>query len=188
MASYGDTWNLQAQIAAESQWVSTGEILEMKDNLAAIKFALQQERNKGLDFLQKLVKRRNIAARGSQFPDDQSYVCLQGGDWPGKFEQLRMALNYKPPENSFVGGNRNDEKHMHSKKYNSGDNDKDGGDSHKYEDSSKIQDLSERQKFEKSMLAYYTAIESIENQIGSRSGVYNRDHFEHHFYLKWATA
>jgi len=184
MGSYGDTWSHKAMIASRHQWARVGEILELKDQLASVKFSLQQERIKGAEILAKLTTTRNLVSKIKQFPDDDVYVDLQSGDWPSKMEQVRTSLNYKPPENSFVGNNRSDERHTTSIQRNS--KSKTDKDDHDNNDSSQITDLSERQKFEKSMKAYYTGLQSMEDQIGMGTGLFTRDEFESHYYLKWS--
>lgn len=184
MSSYGETWTHKAFIASRHQWARVGEILELKDQLAAVKFGLQQERIKGAEILSKLTTTRSLVSKVKQFPDDDVYVDLQSGDWPSKMEQVRTALNYKPPENSFIGNNRSDERHTTSIERNSKTSK--GGDNHDNNDASQITDLSERQKFEKSMKAYFTGLQSMEDQIGMGTGLFSRDEFESHYYLKWA--
>jgi hypothetical protein len=176
-ASYGDTFSHKAMIASRHQWVAVGELLEIVDQLNAVKYALQQERIKGTEILSKLNTTRTLVSKTKRFPDDDVYIDLQSGDWPSKFEQVRTALNYKPPENSFIGGNRSDEKHSSNIERKRVE-DKSG-------DSSQIQDISERQKFEKSMKSYYTGLESMENQIGQGTGLFTQTHFEKHYYLVW---
>lgn len=185
MASYGETWTHKAFIASRHQWARVGEILELKDQLCAVKFGLQQERIKGSEILSKLTTTRNLVSKTKQFPDDDVYVDLQSGDWPSKMEQVRTALNYKPPENSFIGNNRGDEKHTTSIVRNSKGKGKEND--HENNDSTQITDISERQKFEKSMKAFYTGLQSMEDQIGMGTGLFSRDEFESHYYLKWST-
>lgn len=182
--SYGKTWNHGANLASRHRWALVGEILELIDQLEAVKFSLQQERIKGLDILSKLTTTRSLFNKDKRFPEDDIYIDLQSGDWPSKFEQVRTSLNYKPPENSFVGGNKADEKHQqpHPKQQNHSTTN-----NFNNNDPSIMIDLSEREKFEKALKAYYTGLQSMENQIGQGTGLFDTEHFEKHQYLTWTS-
>lgn len=175
MATYTN-WSGAALVASESEWCGTQEVLELAANLNAVKFSLQTERIKAIDYITKLNKvwGNKIFSKTQRFPDDRSYVYLQYEDWPGKISQILLAANYKPPENAFIVGNTS-----------SKESDKWGKKPNAPDDAELLQDPTERQKFEKAMVSYFSGIRSINDQIGRRTGVFTMEHFERHFNLTW---
>jgi len=177
MASYGDSWTSKAGFVGRQQWVSMENLEQLIMALEAINFSVQTGRTQGLEMVGKLTVTTNVVSKTRRFPDDVAFIHRDGKDWPRKFTQVITALNYKPPENAFIAGNSSDKQAQNNniarrpvatdddKQFNLGP--------------------SEREQFNKALVAFEQGLAEMRTQIGSFIGVYDRDTFEREFYLRW---
>ncbi|CAG8543924.1 2582_t:CDS:2, partial [Cetraspora pellucida] len=163
LMTYGESYSPRAHIAQYHQWTNVSTILDLKDKLATVKFALQPERTSGLYMLEKMCKIKNLFSIDKRFPAEGAYIDLQFSNWPEIFEQIRKALNYRNSDNCF--DDENDIKTLSYENF----------EDYICEDSLKKQDHNERRE----------NIVDIEKRINMGIGVYTRKIFENEYQLKW---
>lgn len=188
--SYGKTWDSRANKAARQQWVRGSNLENLIRFFEGVKFSLQTARDSALDEYAKLLVETQIAGPKKQFGNDEwmvyynlNYECINQ-----HLAQVRLSLNYKPPENAFrINGNEKATAVNNSAKTAIGTNsDSPKDDKQPFNDASSIKDITEREKFEKAKVAYEKGLEALRNALGTFDCGMDRAEFEDKFSLKWS--
>jgi len=160
MASYTNTWNSRAQMYSEMEWVPLRKMKLLLNHLDGCKIAIQSSRIAALDFMSKIDKDSPFE-RTRRFPEYDTWIALDQGDWPNKFRQIMSALNYKDTAQAIQG--------------------KGFG--------TKPTDPSKEEQFNQVpndvLLSFTTGIQSIRNQIGRREYLFTRDILENELSIVW---
>lgn len=186
--SYRNNCDKIVQVA-QLEYAQANEVRALLKNLKKIQFNLQSQRTQAIQLLDGLETESDFFANNDnctpRFPVNKRYVCVQYGDWPFKFEQVRSAANYKAPDiastnKDMASNSTNFQSNQTSNKKNG-----QGGDSnHAPDDANKcITSMNERDRFEKALKAYHTGIADMETQL--KDSIWNRSIFEKKFDGNW---
>lgn len=193
MSTYGDTWNDDAKIAVRQYWSTDSNLYTTISMLESVNYALQSERNRGFELLSKITRSQltgdngKLVSKKNRFSDEDVYVHLFDCDMPNLLGTLRLCLEYKPPENAFMINNDSGKTAVSSSRATSGriEHQRNAADDEK-NDANNIKDISEREKFEKSKVAYKETLVKIVDNAYKKCGIYTQTTFEKKFQLKWS--
>jgi len=165
--------------ASKGQWINSTDLTNFLVLAQSNPFVYQNSRISTLDAWGK-IPRKAPFGKDQKFPEWETYVYIDGGDWPDKISQLISALNYRSvTEQGELVDERNTTQQTPQKdngRNGSGGNGKEPvareGDGH-----SKVG----QNEMNKAELGYFTAIRRMMNQHYRGDDVYDKDTFESTF-------
>jgi len=95
--AYGDTWNSNAQIDADSKYVAKNALEDLAGDLQVLNWSIVEHRQRAFDIIKTFINEnaRRIFAHDKEFPKYQTYLKLAGCDLPKTLAQLEEACSYK---------------------------------------------------------------------------------------------
>lgn len=180
---------IEVEVLESLEFVQVRNLHALLRALDGLQFALQSQRTQGLALISNVVRESFLFSINDRFPakdatgHTESLVCVDDNDWPFKFSQLSLALNYKVPDVSqtnkdLVSGATN-----YQSNFTNNSKDKNTASS-KEDDATKcITSMSERDRFEKSSVAFSTGIADIRKQI--KTSTLTLRSFEAKYNLVW---
>jgi len=103
--TYGNSWGEQTETESVMEWLSVRDMVAALRHMDSVKLAVSQSRLQAIDYWTNLNKNAPFA-EDRQFPQHRTYVFLDAGDWPGKINQMLMALNFKELDQTRAGKER----------------------------------------------------------------------------------
>jgi len=167
-------WSSRVQAASDGEWVSLRKLRDVLKFLDAVKLAINASRQSAIDYLANLEKEAPFAV-SKKFPEYETWVYLDSGDWPNKFSQIVTALNFKELSQTREG------KERHSVKTRGGrDNGGNGNDPHEAPEEEPREAVPNDV-----LLSFTSAIKNIRLQIGRREGLFDDMLFRQEYRVTW---